>query len=440
MRPLSENRSSETRSSEERAPRFARAAALDRQCRCRAPRFARAVALALSALAASALAVPATAKASTAGGAAPFRPTDPEFVVAELPGGSRARDGFDRQLQLSRSDPQLAAQLAAALLEQARISAQPQLYGRAESVLAPWIARPTVPAPLLILEANILQQRHEFAAAIDLLDRAIAQDPRSGQAHLMRANVRIVTGDYERARPDCAWLLGSGEQWTGSVCIAQVLGSTGQLARARALLERLAAGDAVGPAAEVLAWALSVRADLAQRAGALPEAQDLLTRALALAPASDYTRLALADVLIARDRLAEAVKVLATARASVGVLLRRAIVQSRTHAGYTPESLAALEERLAVSAQRGERTHLREETRLALEFPGADAAIDRQAVLALARDNFNVQRETEDIRLFARAAAITRDPAALATLEEWLRRSHYEDIVVDELLRSGRSS
>ena len=431
----------EKRSSEERAPRFAESLGARSPIPLRrAPRFARAVALALSALAASALAVAATAEASTAGGAAPFRPTDPDFVVAELPGGSRARDGFARQLELSRSDPQLAAQLAAALLEQARVSAQPQLYGRAESVLAPWIARPTVPAPLLILEANILQQRHEFAAAIELLDRAIAQDPRSGQAHLMRANVRIVTGDYERARPDCAWLLGSGEQWTGSVCIAQVLGSTGQLARARTLLERLTAGDAVGPAAEVLAWALSVRADLAQRAGALPEAQDLLTRAVALAPASDYTRLALADVLIARDRLAEAVKVLDTARPSVGVLLRRAIAQSRTHAGYTPESLAALEERLAVSAQRGERTHLREETRLALEFPRADAAADRQAVLALARDNFNVQRETEDIRLFARAAAITRDPAALATLEEWLQRSHYEDIVVDQLLRPGRSS
>lgn len=431
----------EKRSSEERAPRFAESLGARSPIPLRrAPRFARAVALALSALAASALAVAATAEASTAGGAAPFRPTDPDFVVAELPGGSRARDGFARQLELSRSDPQLAAQLAAALLEQARVSAQPQLYGRAESVLAPWIARPAVPAPLLILEANILQQRHEFAAAIELLDRAIAQDPRSGQAHLMRANVRIVTGDYERARPDCAWLLGSGEQWTGSVCIAQVLGSTGQLARARTLLERLTAGDAVGPAAEVLAWALSVRADLAQRAGALPEAQDLLTRAVALAPASDYTRLALADVLIARDRLAEAVKVLDTARPSVGVLLRRAIAQSRTHAGYTPESLAALEERLAVSAQRGERTHLREETRLALEFPRADAAADRQAVLALARDNFNVQRETEDIRLFARAAAITRDPTALATLEEWLQRSHYEDIVVDQLLRPGRSS
>jgi predicted Zn-dependent protease len=417
-------------------------------------------ALALSALAASALAVSATAEASTTGGAAPFRPTDPGFVVAELPGGSsRARDAFARQLELSRSDPQLAAQLAAALLEQARISAQPQLYGRAESVLAPWIARPTVPAPLLILEANILQQRHEFAAAVQLVDRAIAQDPRSGQARLMRANVRVVTGDYEHAGPDCAWLLGSGEQWTGSVCIAQVLGSTGQLQRARALLERLIADDAAGPSgqrqtgqgqtgqgqtdrgptAEVLAWTLSVRADLALRAGALPEAQDMLTRAVALAPASDYTRLALADVLIARSQLAEAVKVLDAARPSVGVLLRRAIAQSRTHEGHAQDSLADLKERLTVSAQRGERTHLREETRLALEFPH-DGADDRQAALALARDNFNLQRETEDIRLFARAVVGARDPAALAALKEWLQHSHYEDVVVDQLLRSGQSS
>jgi predicted Zn-dependent protease len=421
---------------------------------------AAATALTVSVLAASTLALPATANASTFGGTTPFRPTDPGFVVAELPGGpSRARDGSARQLELSRSDPQLAAQLAAALLEQARTSAQPQLYGRAESVLAPWIARPTVPAPLLILEANILQQRHEFGAALELLDRAIGQEPRSSQARLMRANVHIVTGDYERARPDCAWLLGAGEQWTGSVCIAQVLGSTGQLERARTLLERLMGGEAAGPSgqgqlgqgqfgqgqfgqgptAEVLAWTLSVRADLALRAGELPEAQAMLTQAVALAPASDYTRLALADVLIASNQFAPAVKVLDTTRPSVGVLLRRAIAQSRNHAGHAPESLEELEERLNVSAQRGERTHLREEARLALEFPheGADG---RQAALALARDNFSVQRETEDIRLFARAVVAARDPAALATLNEWLQHSHYEDIVIDQLLRSGHSS
>jgi predicted Zn-dependent protease len=375
--------------------------------------------------------VPHTVKA-----AQPFRPTDPGFIVAELPGGAaRSRDSFARQLLLSRSEPQKAAQLAAALLEEARISAQPQLYGRAESVLAPWVARPTIPATLLTLEADVLQQRHEFVPAIRLLDRAIAQDPRAAHAHLMRANVHIVTGEFDRARPDCGWLLGSGEQWAGSVCLAQVLGSTGQLERARALLERLTGGDAAGPSVDVLAWTLAVRADLDMRAGALAEAQTALTRAVALAPTSDYVRLALADVLIARGCLTDAVSVLGAARPSVGALLRRAIALARAQDSQMEGSLAELRERLAVSAQRGERTHLREEARLALEF-----ANDRRAALALARDNFAVQRETEDVRLLARAASNARDTAALASLEAWIRRTHYEDAVVDQLLLSGRQS
>jgi predicted Zn-dependent protease len=377
-----------------------------------------------------------TALVPTLKAAEPFRPTDPGFVVAELPGGAvRSRDSFARQLLLSRSDPQKAAQLAAALLEEARISAQPQLYGRAESVLAPWVARPTVPAALLMLEADVLQQRHEFVPAIALLDRALTQDPRAAHAHLMRANVHIVTGEFDRARPDCAWLLGSGEQWAGSVCLAQVLGSTGQLERARVLLERLTGGESAGPSVDVLAWTLAVRADLDMRAGAVAEAQTALTRAVALAPASDYVRLALADVLIARGRLTDVVRVLGAARPSVGALLRRAIALARAHDSQMQSSLAALRERLAVSAQRGERTHLREEARLALEF-----ANDRRAALALARDNFAVQRETEDVRILAQAASNARDTAALASLEAWIRRTHYEDAVVDQLLLSGRPS
>jgi tetratricopeptide (TPR) repeat protein len=375
------------------------------------------------------------AGSATGNAATPYRPTDPDFVVAEVSGGAwRSRDGFTRQLLLSRTDPDLAARLANGLLEQARVSAQPQLYGRAESVLTPWMSRPAVPPTLLTLEADILQQRHEFAAAIDLLNRSITEDPGSAHAHLMRANVRIVTGDFEHARADCSWLLGSGQQWVGSVCLAQVLGSTGQLERARALLERLAA-DTAGPSVQVSAWTLSVRADLATRAGALEEARELLTRALALAPANDYMRLALADVLIARNQLTEAIRVLEVARPSVGVLLRRAIALARIHDSRMQAALADLRERLTVSAQRGERTHLREEARLALEF-----AYDSRAALALARDNFNVQRETEDVRLLARAACDAHDTAARANLEAWMQSTRYEDAVVENLLRSGHSS
>lgn len=375
--------------------------------------------------------------------ATPFRPTDPEFVVAQLPGGaSRSRDRFAGQLEQSRLDARLAARLAAELLEQARTALQPQLYGRAEKVLAPWMARPDAPAGLLLIQADILQQRHEFQQAVQLLGRVLAKDSRTGRARLMRANIEIVTGQFEQARPDCAWLLGSGDTWTGTVCLAEVLGSTGQIERARMLLDRLLANDAPGLSPEALAWTLEVRADLAVRAGSLPEAERCLSRAMTLTPASDYLRLALSDILTKEGHADEAARILDTARPSVGALLRRVEILGSLGAGRAGSrtreydgALVELRERLEVSAQRGERTHLREEARLAL-------ALRQNPVqaLSLAMQDFAVQRETEDVRILARAAAAARDRAALGQLQQWIRRTGYQDVVVEQLLSTEHSS
>ena len=369
--------------------------------------------------------------------ATPFRPTDPELVVAQLPGGaSRSRDRFAGQLEQSRLDARLAARLAGELLQQARTALQPQLYGRAEKVLAPWISRPDAPVGLLLIQADILQQRHEFQQAVQLLDRVVAGDSRAGRARLMRANIRIVTGQFEQARPDCAWLLGSGDTWTGTVCLAEVLGSTGQIERARMLLDRLLANDAPGLSPEVLAWTLEVRADLAVRAGSLPEAERCLSRAMALTPASDYLRLALSDVLMKEGHADEAARALDTARPSVGALLRRVeILGAGSRNVEYEEALAELRERLAVSAQRGERTHLREEARLAL-------ALSQNPVqaLTLAMQDFAVQRETEDVRILAQASAAARDRAALGQLQQWIRRTGYQDVVVEQLLNAEHPS
>jgi len=370
--------------------------------------------------------------------ATPFRPADPEFVIAELPAGAaRARNRVAGLLLESRKHPRAAAQLAQELLDQARTTAQPQLYGRAEKVLAPWVTRPDAPTALLLMEADILQQRHEFPQATELLDRIISIDSRSVRARLLRANTYIVTGQFNRARPDCAWLMGAGDSWTGTVCLSQVLGSTGQIDRARTLLDGLlrVSHDGSTTAPELIAWALSVRADLAVRVGALSEAQACWDRAVRLMPSSDYLRLALADVLIAQGHGHEASMVLDTTRSSVGALLRRVeALDSTMSMAERERSLAELQERLAVSAQRGERTHLREEARLAL-----DLAHDSAQALTLARDNFTVQKETEDIRILARAATAARDRAALGQLEDWIRHTGYQDVVVERLLKSERS-
>lgn len=368
------------------------------------------------------------AGAAPALASAPVRPTDPEFVVAELPGGaSGARRSFALELEESRRDARKAAELAGALLQQARSTMQPQLYGRAESVLLPWVKQAAAPAALLVMEADILQQRHEFAAATELLDTVIARETGDRQARLMRANNAIVTGALERARPDCTWLLGRGDPWTGTVCLAQVLGGTGQRDQARLLLSRLTASTA---SPDLQAWALAVQADLDSRAGDLPLAEQHLRQAVALAPTNDPARLALADVLAAQAKPREALAVLGGTRPSAAALLRTMeLMQAQGLEAARQQALAALKERLAVSAQRQERTHLREEARLALDLAQPATA------LTLAQDNFALQRETEDVRLLARAATTTGDRAALEAFKQWLTHTRYQDVVVERLLQ-----
>lgn len=367
--------------------------------------------------------------------AAPIRPTDPNYVVAELPGGAaRAQQRYALELEQSRQDPRKAAQLARELLDEARATIQPQLFGRAESVLAPWVSKPGAPVVLLVMQADILQQRHEFAAATQILSAVIARDPGERQAHLMRANNDIVTGEFASARPDCAWLLGEWDVWTGSVCLAEVLGSTGQRDQARAMLERLTAHAAGAPAAPAaLAWALEIQADLDFRAGSLGSAEQLLRQAMTLAPTSDPIRLELADVLAAEGQPGAAEGVLQTTRPSVGTLLRRMeLEQAQGHKALCQQALAEVQERLNVSAERGERLHLREETRLAL-----DLAQDPRKAVALARSDFAMQRETEDVRLLARAVSAAGDQDALKELKQWLLQTRYQDVRVEQILHMG---
>ena len=384
--------------------------------------------MALAALLAAAGAAPALVSA------APVRPSDPEYVVAELPGGaSRAQQRLPGQLEEARKDPKKAAALARELLEQARTTQQPQLFGRAESVLAPWVSQPQAPGELLVMQADILQQRHEFQEATRVLDGVITRNPSDQQARLMRANTAIVTGQFARARPDCAWLAAQ-DTFIGSVCLAQVLGATGQREQALTLLRTLNAGG-IPNHPDLQSWALQVEADLDSRAGELPAAEPLLRRAVTLTPNYEPVRLALADVLAQEGQRADAEQVLDVARPSAGILVRRVeLLQADKRDAERKQALDELQERLAVSAQRGERPHLREETRLALDLGGPPAH-----GLALARDNFAVQRETEDVRLLARAVQAAADSQARAALKQWLATNHYQDVVVEHLLDSGHT-
>jgi hypothetical protein len=76
-----------------------------------------------------------------------------------------------------------------------------------------------------------------------------------------------------------------------------------------------------------------------------------------------------------------------------------------------------LRARFAASQLRGDRVHLREEARFTLELLG-----DPQAALALARENWTVQKELPDLRLLLESSLASSDLATLASARQWLRR------------------
>jgi len=360
------------------------------------------------------------ALAQDAAGPRRFRPADPNYVVLAV-----------APARLSDSSPgsaQDAGRVAANYLDLARSAREPRYFGRAEAALRPWIAG-THPAPgLLLLQADILQNRHDFTGARQLLDRVLAADPDAPRAHLMRATLLMVRGEPGRARGDCAALMGLGQTGVGMVCLAQSLAGTGRIERAQSVVDGvLSRGELREPA--TLAWAQATLGDFAARRGDIAAAKTHLQAAFAATPQDESVRSALADVLLASGQPDEALRVVDLPHPSVGLLVRRLLAQTTQGKVDRDATLAQLKELLRLEAERGERVHLREETLLAL-----GTGRNPKETLQLAQANFAVQREPIDARLLARAALDAHDTGALHELTQWRASSGFKDRLVDSLL------
>ena len=374
-----------------------------------------------------------------AGAAERFRPAAPDYVVMRVPARATNDPIVVLEQRYAQAPDQItAAALAALYVERARTQREPRYFGRAEMLLQPWVAKAHASGAILRVQADILQNRHDFAGALRLLDGAVASDPRDAGARLMRASVKVVQGRAAEARADCAAVLASGESAAGTVCFAQVLGSTGQLAQAEALLKTLLArgdglraaaahADAAALPASVRGWALWLSADFADRRGDGRAAESLLREAMAATPTNEGVRSALCDLLIARGALREALDVVDLPAPSTGLLARRARAQRLLRDPGLSATRAQLHDLTSLASRRAEIPHLREEALFALDVDGdADRALD------LAKRNFATQRETIDVRLLARAARAKGDRQALELVTRWMRETGFQDQEIAE--------
>ena len=335
-------------------------------------------------------------------------PRDAATVIERLP------RGYAALVPVASNRPVPMAQVQRLLATAAR-SGDARLAARAAGLLDRFPATDHSPE-LLRARAYTAQHRHDFLAALKLLDTLVSSQPRDGDARLSRAQIHLVQGRLDLARADCAALAFGVDSGRALLCVAALSLRTGELPAATTTADRWLGQAAVGDDAR--RYVLVMRAEIASRAGAA-DADTWFGRALALAPDDVRTLAAYSRHLRGAGRNADALRLLANAPNSDGLQLERTLA---AHAGHAPEAAAlalAQARRYQLAHALGSQPEMRDEAEFLLSVRG-----DALAALALAQKNFEQQRDFEDVGLLQRAALAAKRPEALDNLRVWAASQH----------------
>jgi tetratricopeptide (TPR) repeat protein len=349
--------------------------------------------------------------------AKPYQPSDDAQALAEIPASARHAELTTRELARTRVD--VALRLAQLYITQARSSGDLRFLGYADALLQPWLSNDQVSADALVLHATVLQSRHEFASALQVIDRALQMRADDPQAWLTRATILRVLGRYPESLTACEQLTRTSHD-IAALCTLSLRGLSGDLPTAYAGLTQLPS-QTMPPAQR--AWRDSELGEMAARLGRNAEAEHWFQNGLRAAPEDTYLRAAYADLLLSQQRSREALLLLAGRDSSEPLLLRIAIAQQQLRDPGLAASRARLSAAFAIEAQRGEGIHGREQARFLLEVQQQP----RQA-LQVAISNWQVQRETDDVLVLVRAAQAAGALAEAEPALQFARQHGLQDV------------
>jgi hypothetical protein len=174
---------------------------------------------------------------------------------------------------------------------------------------------------------------------------------------------------------------------------------------------------------------LTSLAEMAARAGMMPEAESHFRAALSVDAADTYLLGAYADFLLDSDRSPEVLPLLGDKTGADPLLLRYALALQAQHSRELSEQVEKLRDRFAASRLRGDRVHLREEARFTLHLLAAP-----EAALELARENWQVQKEPADVRILLESALAAHNAETIGAVTDWLKESRLEDVQLTRLV------
>jgi len=358
--------------------------------------------------------------------AAPYVPKDDSVVLEHLP--VRPSDPVARELRQLRAelaanprDRAVAIRLAERYFGLANSEGDPRYVGYAEAALKPWWDLAAPPLDALVMRAILKQYSHDFPGAMHDLVAATREDPENARAWSWRAAIDMVQANYEQARKDCLALKNIETELFAVGCLAYLDGTTGNAAAGyRALSEAFARADEKSP--EIRVWVLTRLAEMSLRMGNVKQAEEHF-RAAYFEPINDQFLLgAYSDFLLDQGRPDEVIPLLVDWFKSDILLLRLAIAEKTLKSPKAGEHIEALRSRFEAAALRGDKLHQQEEARFNLYLLG-----NKEKALALAQENWTLQREPRDARILLEAALAMKDPGAAQGALDWLERSGYED-------------
>jgi hypothetical protein len=360
--------------------------------------------------------------------AAPRTPASDAEVLEKLP--TRAADSSARELAGLRSalaqapaDEVAATRLATRYFDLAMARGDPRYIGYADAVVQRFPAARS--APLLTVRGQLRQYRHDFAGALSDLDAALRQDPAYADAQAWRGALFLVKADYAAARQACDALQTLGRDVLAGGCLGLTQAYGGQLEAGYQTLQK---SLALAGFPDNQLWLLTRLGEVAAWRGQPAQAEAHYRAALALGRDDVYLLAAWADFLLDQGRPAEVVQWLQAWEASDGLLLRLAEAEAALQLPDAARHRQMMADRFAAARARGDTTHRAEEARFELRLRQ-----DARAAVALARDNYAVQREPRDARILLEAAIAAQDSASAEPARAWLRSSGFEDARLRQL-------
>ena len=338
-----------------------------------------------------------------------------ETVVARLgsvasPYPEKLRTAVTRSRETPNSRD--AAVLAAReYLAYGRAIGDARYAGAALGVLDPWLTI-SPDAEILNLTADGRQYMHDFAGALQVLDQVLVTDPRNAQAHLSRANIRIVQGQSTLAEEDCRGLARARRADLAILCDTTAKALTAEAPMAFQRLERLVISRAIDPALK--GYAQSLLGEIARFNEDAAAARPMFEAALAASPDDLRTLMVLVDFDLADGRPQEALARLAAAPATDGIMVRQVEAHLALGDKTAADAIGAiLRGRFEEADASGDTAHAREVARYWLLLGETERALTAASV------NWTNQRELEDALLLIATAKAAGKPEAAAPIQEW---------------------